>query len=380
MYMKSKFYLKIIVAIVLTFEAVSFSHLSQVQEDVLFSYDNSNYVLLEREVVDKSFINYLYKDNLNNYKVEYYDYETNEKISLNDLIKEDEIDNFNIKIEKLLYLKYPKFIVTSLIKKNVIKSILFRENELVIYFSEYVIEPEIDETLFLKVNYNEIKEYLNFTFVLDNNYKNESGYDYDKDKKSIALTFDDSPNQFKTTKILNFLKDNHFHATFFVVGEKCINNEDLLISIKNSGNEIGSHTYSHQNISKLDEDMLKDDYYKMNDIYKRLFQTDLKLFRPPYGIYKKEQLNVLDVNFILWSLDTNDWRYKNSDYLVNYVIDNVKDGDIILFHDSYNSTVNAIEKLLPILYSLDYQVMSVSELSKIKGINIENGKVYNNFN
>lgn len=378
--MKSKFYLKIIVAIVLTFEAVSFSHLSQVQEDVLFSYDNSNYVLLEREVVDKSFINYLYKDNLNNYKVEYYDYETNEKISLNDLIKEDEIDNFNIKIEKLLYLKYPKFIVTSLIKKNVIKSILFRENELVIYFSEYVIEPEIDETLFLKVNYNEIKEYLNFTFVLDNNYKNESGYDYDKDKKSIALTFDDSPNQFKTTKILNFLKDNHFHATFFVVGEKCINNEDLLISIKNSGNEIGSHTYSHQNISKLDEDMLKDDYYKMNDIYKRLFQTDLKLFRPPYGIYKKEQLNVLDVNFILWSLDTNDWRYKNSDYLVNYVIDNVKDGDIILFHDSYNSTVNAIEKLLPILYSLDYQVMSVSELSKIKGINIENGKVYNNFN
>jgi len=82
----------------------------------------------------------------------------------------------------------------------------------------------------------------------------------------------------------------------------------------------------------------------------------------------------------MWSLDTNDWKNKNSDYLVNYVVNNVKDGDIILFHDSYDSTVDAIEELLPILYSKGYQVMSVSELAKIKGKILENGKVYNKFN
>ena len=78
-------------------------------------------------------------------------------------------------------------------------------------------------------------------------------------------------------------------------------------------------------------------------------------------------------------MDTNDWRYRNKDYLVSYVLNHIKDGDIILFHDSYNSTVEAIEELLPILYSKGYQVMSVSELANLKGITLENNKIYYNF-
>ena len=58
----------------------------------------------------------------------------------------------------------------------------------------------------------------------------------------------------------------------------------------------------------------------------------------------------------------------------------MKDGDIILFHDSYKSSVEAIEKLLPLLYSKGYQVMSVSELAKLKGVTIQNNQVYHNFN
>jgi len=280
----------------------------------------------------------------------------------------------------LLFLKYPKFIANALLEENVVKSILFRDNELVIYYNEYEINPEVNEVLYLNVNYNEIKDYLNFSVVLESDYENESGYNYDKEKKSIAITFDDSPNNGKTNKILDYLKDNHFHATFFVVGEKCEYNEDLLISIKNSGNEIGSHTYSHQNLNKLTEEEIIEDYKKMNNIYKRLFNENLKLLRPPYGLYKEKYLNIIDTSIIMWSLDTNDWKNKNSDYLVNYVVNNVKDGDIILFHDSYDSTVDAIEELLPILYSKGYQVMSVSELAKIKGKILENGKVYNKFN
>ena len=87
-------------------------------------------------------------------------------------------------------------------------------------------------------------------------------------------------------------------------------------------------------------------------------------------------LNLIPASFILWSLDTNDWRYHNSEQLVNYVLDNVKDGDIILFHDSYNSTIDAIEKLLPLLYLKGYQVMSVSELFAIKNKELEMNKVY----
>ena len=381
MNMKNRiFYLRIIVLILVFMNAVTFHELSVISEEELCLYEeDTSYVLQERNVINKSFISFLYKNNNDEYISEIYDYKTNKKIQIEDILKTEKQDEYNKKIEELLYLKYPKFIVSSLIKEDVKKSYIFRDNELVIYFNDYNITPEVDEILFLKVNYNEIKDFINFTILLESNYENESGYDYTNSKKSIAITFDDSPNKVKTTKILSYLNDFHFHATFFVVGEKCEYNEDILISIKNSGNEIGSHSYSHQNLTKLTDAELIEDYNKVNGIYKRLFNEDIKYLRPPYGLYKNSQLKVLNTSYVLWSLDTNDWRYKNSDYLVNYVLDNVKDGDIILFHDSYNSSVLAIEKLLPLLYSKGYQVMSVSELAKLKGINILNNQVYHNF-
>lgn len=380
MFMKNKvFYLKIIILILFIMYSVSYNNLKRVEKNDLCFYEmDNNYILIEKNVISKDFVSYLYKNNEDKYIGKIYDYYTNEEINVNDIIKEDKINEYNDKISELLYLKYPKFISDVLTQNDVNKSYLFRDNELVIYFNDYKTNPEVEELLYLKVNYNEIKEYLNFTVLLDKNYENESGYNYTNSKKSVAITFDDSPNKNKTNKILEYLNDNLFHATFFVVGEKALYNEDLLINIKNSGNEIGSHTYKHSNLSKLTDEEYIEDYNKMNKIYKRLFNEDLKYLRPPYGAYKNSQLKLLNISNIMWSLDTNDWRYRNSDYLVNYVIDNIKDGDIILFHDSYNSTVEAIEKLLPILYSKGYQVMSVSELFELKKMKLESNKVYHN--
>jgi len=381
MHMKNKiFYLKLMIFVLIVFNGVTYHKLSRPTEAQLCLYEKDiNYVLVEKNVVSNSFISYLYKDKNDNYIGEIFDYETNEELELDSIIKNDKLVEYKEKISELIYLKYPKFVSDELIKESTRKSYVLRDNELVIYFNDYNIDLELEEILYLKVNYNEIKEYIDFTIFLDSDYKNESGYDYTNSKKSIAITFDDSPNIGKTNKILSYLKDNHFHATFFIVGEKANYNEDLLISIKNSGNEIGSHTYYHQNLNKLEDKEIIEDFNNVNDIYRRLFNEDLKLLRPPYGLYKKSQLKLLNVSFIMWNLDTNDWKYRNSDYIVNYVIDNVKDGDIILFHDSYNSTVNAIEKLLPILYSKGYQVMSVSELAKLKGYELESNKVYNSF-
>lgn len=377
--MKEKiFYLKIVVLIIAIFDSVSFADFNiGLEQSELCLEENISFSLVEKNIIAKSFISFLYKDDENNYLSRIYDYENNIELELNNLIKEDKMYDYNKKVEELLYLKYPKFIVSALIKDDVKKSYVFRDNEMVIYYNEYEIKPEVEEILYLKINYNEIKEFINFTVLLDSEYENENGYNYTNAKKAVAITFDDSPSKNKTNKILNYLKDNHFHATFFVVGEKAIYNKDLLISIKNSGNEIGSHSYSHQNFGKLDDNEIVDDYNKMNNIYKGLFNEDLKYMRPPYGIIKDNQLNLVNVSYILWSLDTNDWRYRNKDYLVNYVVNHIKDGDILLFHDSYNSTVDAIEELLPILYSKGYQVMSVSELFELKGLNVENNKIYN---
>lgn len=382
MYMKkSLFYLKLLIFIILFLSGISYSKLEENNNlNLVLNEENIEYVLVGKNIIDKSFISYLYKDSNNNYLSKIYDYNTNKELDLKEFIKEDKISEYNNKINNLISLKYPKFISNELVKNTTKKSYLFRDNELVIYFNDYDIKPIVNEVLYLKVNYNEIKDYLDFTFILDTTYENESGYNYTNAKKSIAITFDDSPNKGKTNKILEYLNDNHFHATFFVVGEKCLNNEDLLLSIKSNGNEIGSHTYKHQNIKNITDIELIEDFNKVNSIYKRLFNENIKYLRPPYGSYNNSQLNVLDVSFILWSMDTLDWKYRNSDYLINYVLDNVSDGDIILFHDSYDSTVKAVEELLPLLYSKGYQVMSVKELSKLKGIEIENNKAYNKFN
>ena len=373
--MNKMFFLKLVIVLLIALNAVTFSNLySKEEAERCFLENNNNYILIEKNELNNSITSYLYKDINDNYLSKLY--EDSNEIKITDLIKNDKITDYNKKVEDLLFLKYPKFIVNALLEENVSKSYILRDNEMVIYFNNYNIVPQINEVLYLKVNYNEIKDYLNFTFLLDQNYENETGYNYTNAKKSIAFTFDDSPNVNKTNKIVSYLNDNLSHATFFMLGNKMKYHKDLVLSVLNNGNEIGSHTYSHQNMSKMSNEEVINDFNLMNDLYKSITGNNLKYMRPPYGVIKNEQKKLIDATFILWSLDTNDWRYRNSNYIVNYVLNNVEDGDIILFHDSYDETVKAIEELLPILYSKGYQVMSVSELFSLKGINLENKQSY----
>lgn len=332
------------------------------------------YEIVDKHIFKESFINYLYKNSDNDYISKIYSYDTKEELNITDLINGDFIEDYNNKIRELIYFKYPKFIGDILSKLDGKNSYIFKDNELIIYFNDYNIDTDL--ILFLKVNYNEIYRYLNFTVNLSSEYKNESGYDYDSNKKSVAFTFDDSPNIGKTNRLINILKDNYATSTFFMIGEKMELNKDLVSLVNSSPNEIGSHTYSHQNLNKLDTEEIKEDYLKVNSIYKDITNKELKLFRPPYGINKDTYGNT---SVILWSLDTLDWKIRNSDYIVNTVLNNISDGDIVLFHDSYNTTIDAVERLLPILYKKGYQIVSVSALAKLKNTTLNNNQVYHSF-
>lgn len=382
---RKSLYLKIaifIIFLLVIINVVTISIFSKNKEepniDLCFYEQDNNYVLVEKNTLSESITSYLYKDSHDNYLSKIYEYGTENELKMEDLIKEEKVEDYNNKINELIKLKYPKFVADTLINEDVDRSYILRDNELVIYFNNVETNPKVEGLLYLKVNYNEIKDCINFTASLDKEYQNESGYDYTNAKKSVAITFDDSPNKNKTDRILASLQDNHFHATFFIVGERAVYNKDLLINIKNLGNEIGSHTYYHQNMKRLSDEEVINDFKNMNDFYQSIFNENLNLIRPPYGSINESQQTLLDASYILWSLDTNDWRYRSSDYLVNYVIDNIKDGDIILFHDAYDSSAKAIEELLPILYSKGYQVMSVSELFKLKNIPLEKNKIYYN--
>lgn len=291
---------------------------------------------------------------------------------------------FNIKYKKelekkifdLVDKKYAKFIVDKIKSGSGNTIYEFKSNELVLYFKDFVNEEDYNKEIFLHVNYNEIDEYLNFEHKLDTVYKNEDGYEYSKDKVTVAFSFDDGPNSTNTYNLLELLDNYKMTATFFMVGNKMYNQSDVVRAVDNSLNEVGSHSYSHINMKKTDRNAITNELETTNNIFKDITGHEIKLMRPPYGAYTNDIIKDYPYSFILWNVDTNDWRYKDVDYIVNHILTHIEDGNIILMHDSYETTVEAVRRVLPKLYKDDIQVVSVSTLAELKGITLENGKPY----
>lgn len=329
-------------------------------------------VFLEKNIDGKySFV--FCKDN-NRYKAYYFDYISGKKIELDHLIK----DGFWDKVDYLLDLKYPKFITSVLNNHDKTDVVIFDEDEIIVYFYDYEIVPKIEDELYLKVNYNEVKDFLNFTIPKTNNYQNEYYSDYDEKNNYVAITFDDGPGNY-TNNLIDILNNNKAKATFFILGNKIENNRNILKYMNDSAHEIGYHSYSHKNFKNQSLDKIKEEFELSNELLKESLGKEFILVRPPYGEYNNVIKNCLAKPLVLWSVDTNDWRYRNSEYLYNYLLDNIKPGDIVLFHDIHKTSVEAIEKLLPILYSKNYRFVTVSELAKIYNVSLEDDKVYRNF-
>lgn len=337
---------------------------------------NEDKELVANKTYDKKFIYLAFKkaDELTSYII---DSKTGEEKEFYNYIKDDKKEEFNKKINELLYLKYPNFIA-DVLKNSSKRTYEIKDNEMIIYFSSEGIVPKIEDDLFLKVNYNEIKDYLDFKVTLDSDYELENGYNFDKNKKTIAFSFDDGPNGSRTNKIVSLLKENKAHATFFMVGNKMEAGKETILNVLNNGNEIGSHSYDHKNMKRAKLEDIISGEAKTNDIYKGITGKDLNLLRPPYGNITKEIKDSLNMTFVNWNLDTEDWLHRNKKHIVDYVMENASDGDIILMHDSYDTTVDAVEELLPLLYANGFQVVSISELANLKGINLETHTLYHN--
>ena len=117
-------------------------------------------------------------------------------------------------------------------------------------------------------------------------------------------------------------------------------------------------------------------------IFKRQFHTEshnATLVRPPYGAYNSNvQINA-GAPLILWSIDTLDWKTRNAKNTINVVMNEVKDGSIILMHDIHSPSVDAAEVLIPKLIASGYQLVTVSELAKYRSVAMYSGGVYNAF-
>lgn len=296
--------------------------------------------------------------------------------NINVIFKFNYQETLTSKINEMLESKYPAFIYNSIIDGKGDMYYLVENNQITIYFANYNITPTPNENFFIKLNYQEIKDLLAINYTLDKEYVNENIYTLDPNKKTIAFTFDDGPNKTTTIKIFNSLNENKASATFFMLGNRLENNQDLVTEILNSTSEVGTHSYSHKYLTKL---RAKKRAFNINEptrIMTELFNTTPVYFRPPYGNLNDKIKSEINMPIILWNVDPEDWKSKDAKTVVNNVLSTVKDGDIVLMHDIFSSTAEAVETLLPELYVRGYQVVSVSKLAALKGVTLEASKAY----
>lgn len=212
---------------------------------------------------------------------------------------------------------------------------------------------------------------------------NKTNYEYDvvinrkidKSKKMIALTFDDGPN-YNTSKVIDVLNKYDIKATFFVLGSRAINNKDILKKMADSGMEIGNHTYNHLLLTKYDENKIRSEIEDTSEVIYSATKKRTKLLRPSYGSVNNKIKKVANMPIIIWDIDTLDWKYHNSKRITSRVVNKVRDGDIILMHDIYSASLNALSNIIPILQDNGYEFVTIDELFYYKGISLENGKVY----
>ncbi|PRD48903.1 polysaccharide deacetylase family protein [Sphingobacterium haloxyli] len=186
----------------------------------------------------------------------------------------------------------------------------------------------------------------------------------------VALTFDDGPS-LHTTEVLRLLKAYQSKATFFCIGKQVLAYPHIAKQIVDEGHTIGNHTYAHpKSFGFLKEkDVVAELEQCSSIIYQTVGKTP-KLFRPPFGVtnpsvakgvqYTKQQI-------IGWSNRSLDTVTLQEDKIYERVCKKLKSGDIILFHDTSQRTVNVLKRLLPYLQKQGYISVSVDDLLNLHG-------------
>ena len=340
-------------------------------------YINNLSNLVEKKDIDSRFVNVISLED-DRYISKLFNFKNGKEVSIESIVKPEMVEEFWAKVNTLLYLKYPNFISDVLSKNDKTNTYFIKDNELVIYYYDYEIEPLPNEELSLHINYNEIKDCMDITIKLDKSYENEDGSKIDLNKKIVALTFDDGPGAY-TSRLIDILNNNKAHATFFMLGKKLSLYKDTIKKVHDNNMEIGYHSYNHKNFKRQKLETIVEEFNESNETLKSITGDTFHLIRPPYGSINEKIKDTLDASFILWNVDTEDWRHKNTDYLKDYVLEKAQDGNIILFHDIHKSSVDAIEKLLPYLYVEGYQVVTVSSLANVTKTDLELHKSYRYF-
>lgn len=202
----------------------------------------------------------------------------------------------------------------------------------------------------------------------------------DSSKPMVALTFDDGPNPNSTPRILSTLDKYNAVGTFFDLGTNMASYPKVTKQEEAMGCEVSSHTYGHKNLNTLSSAEIQADMSKAENIFVNTLGHKPNAIRPPYGNANSTVKSTLKYPLINWDIDTEDWKTRNADSIIEEVhkYSNL-DGRVILMHSIYGTTADAVERLVPELIQNGYQLVTVSELAKYKGVDLQAGKLYYDF-
>lgn len=201
-----------------------------------------------------------------------------------------------------------------------------------------------------------------------------------EDPPLIALTFDDGPRSSTTGPLLDGLALREAPATFFLVGNRIPGNEDLVRRMAEEGHQIGIHTYEHVELKGLSRKDFDLQVGKTRALITNLVGDGSYWLRPPYGLIDKSAESWCGGPVVLWSVDPEDWRDSDVDRIVAAVVEHASDGDIILLHDLFPSSVQAALRIVDALLAKGYCFVTVEQLMAERGVEPEAGVRYRKIN
>jgi len=181
----------------------------------------------------------------------------------------------------------------------------------------------------------------------------------------LALTFDDGPGPY-TVPILRILEANNSRATFCVIGRSVENSPEVVSRTHNGGHEVIGHSWNHANLTLLSRESIERQILDTSAaIEAATGVAPPPIFRAPYGAVNarvRSTASDLGYSILNWSVDTNDWRYRDVDHIYNHIMERAVDGAIILLHDIHETTYRAMRRVIPSLVERGFELVTAGEI------------------
>ena len=216
-------------------------------------------------------------------------------------------------------------------------------------------------------------------------WNNQSNVSWINGRKVVAISFDDGPVTNKTSaqRIQDALTKQGFHATFFYQGNNINSgNENEIREAEKRGFEVANHTWSHPKLSEKDSGTILNEYNQTKNKLNSILGVNRDyLVRPPFLAVNDTVKNTLPVPLVNCGIDSGDWNHATTQQIIDKIQaaanNGSLNGQVVLMHETYDTTAAAVEQLCPWLDQHGYAIVTVSEMFKYNNKEMFKGNVYN---